>query len=319
MNEFEIINKFFSKLSNKVPGSLNLNDDVYFDKEKKLVVSVDSYVEGIHFFDFKNPHLVIKKILRSSISDLLCKGVFPKHYLISASGSKKNFSISNLRKISKSLTEEQNKYNIHLVGGDTVFSKKLSFSITTIGYSTNIVFRNNSKVNDDIYVTGNLGDSFLGLLSLQNKINLSKNLRKYFINSYFKPKINFFLTNKGKSFANSSIDVSDGLFADLEKMINKQKLSFKIYLRQIPVSNKLSYLIKSKKFLKQNVISRGDDYQILFTASKAKRKYIRDIAKKNNQKITIIGKIIKNKVKSSIIGDDYRPIYLNNKGYIHKF
>ncbi len=94
MHEFHLINKYFSKLSNKNKGSLNLNDDVFFDKSKRLVVSVDTYVEGIHFINFKKPDLVIKKIIRSSISDIICKGVEPKYYFISGSGNKKSFSLS---------------------------------------------------------------------------------------------------------------------------------------------------------------------------------------------------------------------------------
>ena len=86
MHEFEIIKKYFSKLSLNNKNSLNLNDDVFFDKSKKLVVSVDTYIDKSHFFDFKDPDLVIKKILRSSISDLICKGVKPKYYFISGSG-----------------------------------------------------------------------------------------------------------------------------------------------------------------------------------------------------------------------------------------
>ena len=98
MHEFELINKYFSKLSSNNRNSLNLNDDVFFDKSKKLVISVDTYVEGVHFIDFKDPHLVIKKILRSSISDLICKGVDPKYYFISGSGNKKTFTKKIFRK-----------------------------------------------------------------------------------------------------------------------------------------------------------------------------------------------------------------------------
>ena len=61
MHEFEIIKKYFSKLSLNNKNSLNLNDDVFFDKSKKLVVSVDTYIEKSHFFNFKDPDLVIKK------------------------------------------------------------------------------------------------------------------------------------------------------------------------------------------------------------------------------------------------------------------
>ena len=107
MHEFELINRYFSKITKSNKGALNLNDDVFFDKSKNLVVSVDTYVKGIHFIDFKKPDLVIKKIIRSSISDLLCKGVKPKYYFISGSGNNKFFSVSNLKKISKSLKIEQ--------------------------------------------------------------------------------------------------------------------------------------------------------------------------------------------------------------------
>ena len=95
MHEFQIIKKYFSKLALNNKSSLNLNDDVFFDKSKKLVISVDTYVEGVHFLNFKYPELVIKKILRSSLSDLICKGVNPKYYFISGSGNKKSFSKKN--------------------------------------------------------------------------------------------------------------------------------------------------------------------------------------------------------------------------------
>ena len=64
------------------------------------------------------------------------------------------------------------------------------FSITSIGFSNNIVYRNKAKINDDIYVTGNLGDSYTGLLILKGKINLNGLLKKYFINQYYKPRFN---------------------------------------------------------------------------------------------------------------------------------
>ena len=63
MNEFELIKYYFNKLAKKSIGSLNLNDDVFFDKKNNLVVSVDTYIQGNHFIDFKKPELVIKKIL----------------------------------------------------------------------------------------------------------------------------------------------------------------------------------------------------------------------------------------------------------------
>ena len=319
MHEFELIKNYFQKLSNKSPSALNLNDDVFFDKKNKLVVSIDTYTRGNHFIDFKKPGLVIKKIIRSSISDLICKGVKPKYYFISASGDKKSFSKSNLAKISKSLNQEQSKYNIFLSGGDTVFSNKLSFTITSIGYANNIIYRNKAKINDDIYVSGNLGDSYLGLLVLKNKLKLNHRLKKYFTNQYFLPNIQLKLVDQINKIANTSIDISDGLLADLDKLINNQKLSYKLCLKEIPISNNLKKIIDLNKLSKINYISNGDDYQILFTASKEKRRIIKKVSSNCGVKITKIGSIQSFMKKSSIVDDKNVHISLKNKGYFHKF
>ena len=318
MHEFFLIKKYFSKLSiNK--SSLDLNDDVFFDKKNKLVVSIDTYNEGNHFIDFKKPGLVIKKIIRSSISDLICKGVDPKFYFISASGNKKSFSKINLSKISKSLKQEQKKYGIFLCGGDTTFSNKLSFSITSIGYSKDIIYRNKAKLDDDIYVTGNLGDSFVGLQILLNKINFNKKIKDYFIKKYYHPEIPIELPKTLFKFANTSIDISDGLITDLEKMLNRQNLSYQLNEDKIPISRQLTNFIKAKKILKSKLISNGDDYQILFTASPNKSKIINNTSKNLGIRITKIGKISSGSKKSIIIDQKGKQILIKNKGYIHQF
>ena len=319
MHEFELIRKYFSKLSKNNKSSLNLNDDVFFHKKKELIISVDTYNEGSHFLDFKKPDLVIKKIIRSSISDLICKGVYPKFYFISASGNKKTFTKTNLSKISNSLKQEQEKYNILLCGGDTTFSNKLSFSITSVGFSKKIIFRNNAKIDDDIYVTGNLGDSHIGLQVLRNKIKANKNVCDYFINKYYQPDIHIKLSKKLLNFANTSIDVSDGLVADLEKMMNSQNLSYELNEDKIPISKQLFNLIKIKKFNKFKLISNGDDYQVLFTASPNKSRIIHKTSKILGTKITKIGKINSGTKKSYIIDQKGKQIVLNNKGYLHQF
>ncbi len=319
MHEFQIISNYFKKLTKNNKNALNLNDDIFFDKRNNLAVSVDTYIEGTHFINFKNPELVVKKILRSSISDLICKGVVPKYYFVSGSGNKNSFNKSNLSKILKSLNEEQQKYKVYLGGGDTVFSKKISFTITSIGYCKNIIYRNKATQNDDLYVTGNLGDSYIGLLILKKKLKLSIPQNKYFINKYYKPEIHLKLVNELKKFASSSIDISDGLFNDLEKLINQLNISYKVKLKDIPISKNLSLLIKNKKLLKKNLISNGDDYQILFTAPKRKKLLIKNISKFSKIRITKIGKILNKSQQSSLLDEKNKKIILKNKGYFHNF
>ena len=60
MDEFELIKNYFQNNSKNNSGAKSLNDDVFFDKKKNLVVSIDTYNEGVHFPDFKYPNLFIK-------------------------------------------------------------------------------------------------------------------------------------------------------------------------------------------------------------------------------------------------------------------
>ena len=319
MDEFELIKNYFQKNSNNNPSAKNLNDDVFFNKNRRLVVSIDTYNEGVHFPDFKYPNLVIKKVIRSSISDLIAKGVKPEYYFISGCGSKSKFSKKNLKMISKSLNQEQKKYDLKLSGGDTTNFNKVSFSITCIGFSKKIVERNKARLNDDIYVTGNLGDSFIGLKSIKNKIKINSKLKKYFVNQFYCPNLPYKIYKEIHKFANTSMDISDGLITDMNKLINKQKLSFEINVNKIPISKNLEFYLKKYKKLKTQYLFNGDDYQILFTASKKKRLLIKSVGKKMNQKFTIIGKI-NNGYKKNLIKLDNKSQKLSNfKGYSHKF
>ena len=235
MEEFNFINKYLVKLIKNNTYAKKLNDDVFFDKKNNLVLSVDTYNEGVHFIDFDNPKKLIKKIVRSSISDLICKGVKPKYYFISASGDKRLFSKFKIKTLINSLESEQRKFKIKISGGDTCKSKTISFTIISIGYSKKIIERNKTKLNDDIYLTGNVGDSFLGLKLIKKKTTIDKKLRQYFINKFYCPEIPYKSYKTIRKFANSSIDISDGLIDDLKKLINRQNVSFKVDIYKIQI------------------------------------------------------------------------------------
>ena len=94
-----------------------------------------------------------------------------------------------------------------------------------------------------------------------------------------------------QKIANTSIDISDGLVSDMIKLINKQKLSFEININKVPISNMFKLYLNKYYKKKIKYLFNGDDYQVLFTASKKNRKFIKNISRIMNQKITIIGKI----------------------------
>ena len=320
MLENDLISKYFRPLIKNNRNALNLNDDVFYDHTNKVVISLDTYNNKIHFPNFKYPDLVIKKIIRSSLSDLICKGVKPKYYFISASAPKGVFNNSNLKIISKTLNKEQYKYGIKISGGDTTVSNTLSFTVIVLGYSNKIIKRKNSKKNDDIYVTGNIGDSYVGLQIIKNKFKKVNVIDKnFFTKKYYCPEVPYKYIDAIKLYASSSIDISDGIFEDLLKLINLKKYSFKIEINKIPISTKMKNFLTCNNLKKHRYIHKGDDYQILFTAPKKNRGKILNISKKLKQKITIIGQIYDKTEDNVLINGKKRLNIRDFKGYSHKF
>ena len=318
MDDDKIISKYLKYLAANNPSSLMLNDDVFFDKKKRLVVSTDTYNEKIHFKNTKKPDLIIKKIIRSSISDLICKGVKPKYIFLSASINNRLSNQPNILLIVKSLKEELKKYKLLLSGGDTTYSITTSFTVTVIGFATKIVKRNNSDIGDAIFVTGNIGDAYAGLKILNKNIKSTKSLENYFIKKYYIPDIAFKIHKYMSSIASSSIDISDGLILDLERMINNQNLGYILSIKDIPISKNLQKLIQLNNFQKKNFVSNGDDYQVLFTSPLKKIEQIKKLSKRINIKITKIGSIT-NKPNQIINTNGNYLKSIKNKGYLHKF
>ena len=102
-------------------------------------------------------------------------------------------------------------------------------------------------------------------------------------------------------------------------MINNQKVSYKIFLKDIPISNNLNKILNLNTLPKIKYISNGDDYQVLFTASKRKRGIIKKISTDFRIKLTKIGLIQTANKKPSIIDDKNHEISLKNSGYFHQF
>ena len=316
MNEYEIIHNLRKIVKN--PAALKLNDDVFFDRKNSLIASIDTYNENIHYFNFNNPDLIIKKVIRSSISDIISKGVDPKFILISFSGSKNKFTKKNIKLLLNSIKQEQKKYNFSLIGGDITSSAKTSFTVCTFAYSKKIIKRINCFPGDEIYVTGNIGDSSVGLSILNHKFNVSNKVKNYFIEKYFKPKLAYGFHRELFKFANSSMDISDGLLIDLKKMLPNKKYGFSLDYDKLPKSIYFKNLLNKKKNLAINHLFKGDDYQILFTAKPSSRSIILKYSKMWNQKITRIGVITNS--KGNYMKFNNKNIKIKDyQGYIHNF
>jgi thiamine-monophosphate kinase len=318
MNEFDIIKKYLKPLTKMNSSSLYLEDDIYFDKKKGVVISVDTYVQGVHFFA-TNPKKFLKKVLRSSLSDIYCKGIKPKHYFLSFSLKKGMASNAWMKSVKKILASEQKMFNIALSGGDTTFSSNFVTTVVVLGETkSNPVLRKGCNFNDDIYVTGNIGDSYIGLSILQKKKNFGK-YNNFFVKKFYEPDLPYKFSPHLSLVATASIDVSDGLGQDLKHLCAASKFGAEIDLNLIPLSNKCNYLVNTDRLKLKKIFSNGDDYQILFTANRKNRSKINSLAKKTETKISRIGVVVKE--KNIVFKYNSRKIDFSDKnmGYIHNF
>jgi len=317
ISESEIIHNYFKSLTFKNKSALSLEDDIFYDKKKKLIFSTDTYVEGIHFLKSSNPKNFVKKIFRSSISDIYCKGTKPNVYFLSLSLNKTNNNwLNNFKKI---LSKESKKFDIYLGGGDTVKSNKLSITISTIGYIfKKPVLRSGAKPGEDLYVTGNLGESYIGLQILLKKLNFNK-LNNYFKKIFYEPQLPTKFSNTLNLFASSSTDISDGFINDINNICKASKCGADIKFEDVPISRNMKKILKNNNLNFKNIFSRGDDYQILFTSKKKNRRLIELISKKTSTKISRVGKIISSKNVKLTNKGEMIDISRINTGYKHKF
>ena len=304
LSEHDIIYKHLLKLNFNKKETFDFNNDGAILKQKHnkdLVVTNDAIIESVDFFPHDPPESIAHKLVTYNLSDLSSMGAKVYCYTLSLTLP---LSISSewIKKFSNKLLILQKKYNFFLLGGDIGLSKEINISANFFGYvsKASSIKRQNAKKNDSIWVTGNIGDAFLGLMVKKNKINFEKNINNYFTNKYLYPDP-CILGSKIIKYVNSAIDISDGFIGDLRKLLPK-KLGASLDIKNIPFSNFTQSLIYKKKIRQNLLLNAGDDYQLIFTCPKEMDRKIQVIFKRNQNKVSKIGKII-----------DLKGIYVDGK------
>ena len=310
LSEKIIIDKFFKKLNFNKIGTYNFENDAAYlniSSKYKAVVSTDTIVENTDFFSNDPPESIAQKILCINLSDISAMGALPKTYTLNISiNSKINYHW--LKKFTDTLNKLQKKYNIYLLGGDISKSKEISITATIFGEAKlkNIISQNNCNLGDDIWITGNLGNSYLGYSILKNKnFKLENKNLLYFKNKYLYPKPCMF-GSKAYKYMNSAKDISDGFFGDLSKILDG-KYGARINTKLIPLSDILKKILnKSNPLIRlEDILNWGDDYELVFTSYKKNREKLLSLSKKNRVKISLVGSVIK---KTGIFDDSLQII-----------
>ena len=316
IGEFGLINRIRKWASSAAPALVQgIGDDVAVMEMgcKTLLATTDILIEGIHFErSWMDPYRLGKKSMAVNLSDIAAMGGTPKYVLISL-GLPKNLSFSFISWFYRGIKEAARRHRVDLVGGDTSLSEKMVINICLLGEGRkkNLLFRKGARVGDELFVSGTLGDSALGLKILQKKGLRGRPHRLIEKHLSPCPRLQLGQALAERRCATAMIDVSDGLLSDTRHLLEESGVGAMIWENRIPLSQsyrRTSHLYSKDPF--HMALSGGEDYELLFTASPEKREKISSLSRSFKIPITCIGKILPKKKKLRIVqkdGETYSP------------
>ncbi|PTX64006.1 thiamine-phosphate kinase [Kordia periserrulae] len=269
---------------------------------KKVVVSTDLLVEGVHFDLSYMPlkHLGYKAVI-VNLSDIYAMNAKATQITVSIAVSNR-FPLEALEELYAGIQLASEIYKVDVVGGDTTSSTKgLLISVTAIGEveEEKITYRNGAKENDLLVVTGDIGGAYLGLKVLQREKSVFEvnpnnqpdlDMYSYIIERQLKPEarkdIPPLLHELGVK-PTSMIDISDGLSSEVMHLCKQSNVGCNVYEDKIPLDPQVISTCEEFNLDSTTIaLSGGEDYELLFTISQEDYPKI-----KANPNLTIIGHI----------------------------
>lgn len=182
------------------------------------------------------------------------------------------------------------EHNIHLIGGDTTRGT-LSITIQVAGTvpTGQALLRSGAQTGDLICVSGCLGDAAAGLACTQQQLSLPETHQKYCIQRLNHPTPQIALGQLLRSYAHSCMDISDGLSADLNHILERSGKGAQLDSQRLPYSPALLTLSPEQR--RQYALHGGDDYELLFTIVPERFEALRTLAEKAGVLITTIGRV----------------------------
>lgn len=290
LTEFDLIQRYFTR---STPDAvLGVGDDaalVRVNEHKELAISTDMLVSGTHFLADADPFLLGHKALAVNLSDMAAMGAQPRWAILALSLPDANEVW--LEKFSAGFFALANEHQVSLIGGDTTRGP-LNICVTIMGEIPHgkALRRCNAKVGDDIWVSGKLGDAALALAHLQKRERLTDAEFSACAPSLHRPAPRVSLGVALREIAHSTIDISDGLLADLGHILKASGVGAEIFFSALPISSVMQSM-HDKKLIQQFVLAGGDDYELCFTAPKTQRARIEKLSLRMSLPLTLIGHI----------------------------
>jgi thiamine-monophosphate kinase len=254
-----------------------------------------------------------------NLSDLAAKGAAPMAYMLALSLPDWS-DLAWLEAFARGLSEDQREFGIALIGGDTTHTPgPLTLAITALGSIPRgtMIRRSGAKVDDIVFVSGNVGDAGGGLAILKRESgSVPDEVREVLVARYRIPSPRLALGLALRGIASAALDVSDGLLADLAHIAETSKVQIEIDAACIPVSPALRMLWGDDQAARIRAATAGDDYEIAFTAPEANRTGVLQAAASACVAVTEIGRVTAGE-GTTLLDASGRPIAVPRAGYTH--
>jgi thiamine-monophosphate kinase len=293
LDEFEIIRHFFTPEEKSDSVVVGVGDDgavLRPDPGRDLVSVVDTLVFGIHYPTMLAAADVAYRAVAVNLSDIAAMAARPRWMTLALTLA--DSDPAWLDDFSRGLFAAADEHDLALVGGDTTRGSETVVSVNIIGdvEAGKALTRSGAKPGDAIFVSGTVGDAAAGLSILQSGLPESDDV-DYLLERFRRPQARVDVGTALSSIAHAAIDLSDGLYTDLEKLLSASGVAGSLEISDIPLSAQLTNLMDEEDALRF-ALGGGDDYELCFTASDADER-IREVADGSGVTITRVGQVTK--------------------------
>lgn len=328
-DEFDVIRTLFAPIASGAAARGLMDDVAVLETNGKLVITTDAIVEGVHFLPNDPIDTVAKKALRVNLSDLAAKGAKPLGFVMSLMWPRTR-AAAQLATFAEGFAEDIRSWksysneDIALLGGDTTSTDgPLVVSITAFGEQLHgrTPSRAGAMVGEHVWVTGRIGDAFLGLMSLTDMPAAAQVTPEDPISvrlAYWCPDPPVVFAETIAQVASASTDVSDGLVADAANIARASDVAIRLDAEAIPLSQYgHAFVSRHGDDGLVKLVTGGDDYQALFTAPVDQRRNIVAAAKQAGVDVALIGDVEAG-AGVRLIGGGGRMIDVASAGHSHK-
>ena len=306
MDEFQLIQRYFVR-TNEAEGVITgVGDDgavLRPDPNLDLVTVIDSLVQGVHFPADLNAADIAFRAVAVNLSDIAAMGARPRWMMLALTLSQADEAW--LEAFATGLFDAASEHDVALVGGDMTRGEKTVVSVQITGDvgKDAAILRSGASPGDTIYLTGTVGDAAAGL-----ELMSAGRSDGYLHSRFCRPSARVHYGQSLCGFASAAIDVSDGLFGDLGKLLSASNAGAEIDLRELPLSAALQSNFDAES-QRRFALSGGDDYELCFTAAGDSLPDAGDL------RVTAIGQVTAG--NSLVCRDENGIVEYEDSGYLH--